>query len=47
MKHQVIAIIALLIAAASLTGCATKSDAERCKDNGGVWKLDQCETEAK
>ena len=46
MKHQVIAVIALLIAAASLTGCATKSDAERCKDNGGVWKLDMCDTEA-
>ncbi len=47
MKHQVIAIIALLIAVASLTGCATKSEAERCKDSGGVWKLDMCETEAK
>jgi len=47
MKYQVIALIALLIAAASLTGCATKSDAERCKDSGGVWKLDMCETQAK
>ena len=47
MKHQVMVLIVLLIAAMGLAGCPTKSDAERCKDSGGVWRDTFCETQAK
>lgn len=47
MKHHVIGLIALLVVALSLAGCPTKSDAERCKDEGGVWRDTFCEKQAK
>lgn len=46
MKHQVMVLAALLIAALGLAGCPAKSDAERCKDSGGVWRGTFCETQA-
>ena len=46
MTRYVMLLIALMMIA-GLTACATKSDAERCTDSGGVWKQDMCEIQAK
>ena len=46
MTRHALLLIALIMIA-GLTACATKSDAERCTDSGGVWKQGMCETQAK
>ena len=41
-KRSWIAAI-LMIVAVGMAGCASMSDEERCKRDGGVWKSKACE----
>ena len=37
----------LMLLTLALAGCATMSDEERCKKEGGVWRDKICERQAK
>jgi hypothetical protein len=45
LTATIFAILTLLTL--TLAGCATMSDEERCKEEGGVWRVTICERQAK
>ena len=45
MTAPIVSILSLLTLA--FAGCATMSDEERCKKEGGVWRDKICERQAK
>ena len=47
-RHLIVTILATLtLLTAALGGCATMSDEEHCRKEGGVWHDKMCERQAK
>ena len=47
MRKMVTFFTILTLCASTLAGCATMSDEERCKKEGGVWNNKMCERQTK